>query len=302
MRHNRKTIGQRKWAPYLLVAPTVLLFAVLLVYPLGNVFYLSFQNRLLSRPKLDGFAGFDNFIRLFTDDPVFVEAFFNSVKWVVSEVGLQFVFGLAFALLLREKFRGCGFFRAVLFLPWALSGVLVSMLWSMMYFENVGVLNDLFSRIGLISEPVAWTGNVSTSFWSVVAAELWRGIPFFAIMVLAALQAIPDELYEACRVDGGGCLMSFRHITFPYIKETVILTTLLRVVWEFNSVDLILNLTGGGPIHRTTTLAVYLANTARRDGDFGYGSAIAVVSFFILLVFAFFYLKLSNYGKEENAV
>ena len=121
-------------------------------------------------------------------------------------------------------------------------------------------------------------------------------------MVLASLQAIPDELYEACRVDGGGKIMSFRHITFPYIKETVVLTTLLRVVWEFNSVDLILNLTGGGPIHKTTTLAVYLANTARRDGNFGYGSAIAVVSFFILLVFAFIYLRLSNYGKEEGAV
>ena len=296
---NKKKIN---WAPYILIAPTVILFACLLLYPLGNVFYLSFQNKLLSRPKLDGFAGLANFITLFTDDPVFWEAFLNSMKWVVAEVGLQFVFGLGIALLLKERFRGCGIFRAILFLPWALSGVLVSMLWSMMYFENVGVLNDLFQRLGIISEPVAWTGNINTSFWAVVVAELWRGIPFIAIMILASLQAIPDELYEACRVDGGGRIMSFRHITFPYIKETAVLTTLLRVVWEFNSVDLILNLTGGGPIHKTTTLAVYLANTARRDGNFGYGSSIAVVSFFILLVFAFFYLKLSNYGKEENAV
>ena len=296
---NKKKIN---WAPYILIAPTVILFVCLLLYPLGNVFYLSFQNKLLSRPKLDGFAGLANFITLFTDDPVFWEAFLNSMKWVVAEVGLQFVFGLGIALLLKERFRGCGIFRAILFLPWALSGVLVSMLWSVMYFENVGVLNDLFQRLGIISEPVAWTGNINTSFWAVVVTELWRGIPFIAIMILASLQAIPDELYEACRVDGGGRIMSFRHITFPYIKETAVLTTLLRVVWEFNSVDLILNLTGGGPIHKTTTLAVYLANTARRDGNFGYGSSIAVVSFFILLVFAFFYLKLSNYGKEENAV
>ena len=297
---KKGNVGKR--TPYLLIAPTVILFICLLIYPLGNVFYLSLQHKLLSRPKLDGFVGLENFIALLTADPVFWEAFWNSVKWVVAEVGLQFLFGLGISLLLKERFRGCGFFRAVLFLPWALSGVLVSMLWSMMYFENVGVLNDLFLKIGLIDDPIAWTGNTHTAFWSVVVAELWRGIPFFAIMVLASLQAIPDELYEACRVDGGGKIMSFRHITFPYIKETVVLTTLLRVVWEFNSVDLILNLTGGGPIHKTTTLAVYLANTARRDGNFGYGSAIAVVSFFILLVFAFIYLRLSNYGKEEGAV
>lgn len=302
MSKRTRTQLARKSVPYILIAPIVMLFICLLIYPLGNVFYLSFQNRLLSRPKLDGFVGFANYIKLFTGDPVFWEALFNSLRWVVSEVGLQLIFGLIVALILKQKFRGCGFFRAVLFLPWALSGVLVSMLWSMMYFENVGVLNDILQKLGIISRAIAWTGNPKTAFWSVVIAELWRGIPFFAIMVLASLQAIPDELYEACRVDGGGPIMGFRHITFPYIKETVVLTTLLRVVWEFNSVDLILNLTNGGPIHKTTTLSVYMANTARRDGDFGYGSAIAVISFFILLIFAFIYLRLSRFGNEEDSV
>ena len=292
----------RKSTPYLLIAPIVILFTCLLIYPLGNVFYLSFQNRLLSRPKLDGFVGFANYIKLFKEDPVFWESLYNSLRWVITEVGLQLILGMATALILKQKFKGCGFFRAVLFLPWALSGVLVSMLWSMMYFENVGVLNDILQRLGIINKAIAWTGNPNTAFWSVVIAELWRGIPFFAIMVLASLQSIPDELYEACRVDGGGPLMGFRHITFPYIKETVVLTTLLRVVWEFNSVDLILNLTNGGPIHKTTTLSVYMANTARRDGDFGYGSSIAVISFFILLIFAFLYLKMSKFGSEEDNV
>ena len=292
----------RKSTPYLLIAPIVILFTCLLIYPLGNVFYLSFQNRLLSRPKLDGFVGFANYIKLFKEDPVFWESLYNSLRWVITEVGLQLILGMATALILKQKFKGCGFFRAVLFLPWALSGVLVSMLWSMMYFENVGVLNDILQRLGIINKAIASTGNPNTAFWSVVIAELWRGIPFFAIMVLASLQSIPDELYEACRVDGGGPLMGFRHITFPYIKETVVLTTLLRVVWEFNSVDLILNLTNGGPIHKTTTLSVYMANTARRDGDFGYGSSIAVISFFILLIFAFLYLKMSKFGSEEDNV
>jgi len=299
---TNRILVNKKALPYLLIAPTVFLFLWLLVYPLGNVFYLSFQNRLLSRPKLDGFIGMSNFVKLFTADPVFWEALVNSGKWVITEVLLQLVFGLLTALILKKKFRGCGIFRAVLFLPWALSGVLVSMLWSMMYFENVGVINAIFQRLGILSHPIAWTGNTNTAFWSVVIAELWRGIPFFTIMLLASLQSIPEELYEACRVDGGGVASSFRHITFPYIKDTLVLTTLLRVVWEFNSVDLILNLTGGGPIHKTTTLSVYLANTARRDGDFGYGSAIAVISFFILLIFAILYLKLSKYDQEDEGV
>ena len=299
---KKKAQLARKSTPYLLIAPIVILFTCLLIYPLGNVFYLSFQNRLLSRPKLDGFVGFANYIKLFKEDPVFWESLYNSLRWVITEVGLQLILGMATALILKQKFKGCGFFRAVLFLPWALSGVLVSMLWSMMYFENVGVLNDILQRLGIINKAIAWTGNPNTAFWSVVIAELWRGIPFFAIMVLASLQSIPDELYEACRVDGGGPLMGFRHITFPYIKETVVLTTLLRVVWEFNSVDLILNLTNGGPIHKTTTLSVYMANTARRDGDFGYGSSIAVISFFILLIFAFLYLRMSKFGSEEDNV
>jgi len=250
---------------------------------------------------MNGFVGWENYVALLHDS-VFREALWNSLRWVFVEVGLQLVFGVGLALLLKQKFRGCGLFRAILFLPWALSGVLVSMLWSMMYFEHVGVLNDLLSRLGVIHKAIAWTGNMKTAFWAVVIAELWRGIPFFAIMVLASLQSIPNELYEACRVDGGGPWISFTKVTLPFIKETVVLTTLLRCVWEFNSVDLILNLTGGGPIHKTTTLSVYLANTARQDGDFGYGSAMAVVSFVILLVFAFVYLRASKYGEEEDTV
>lgn len=285
--------------PYLLMLPTILLLCWLLIYPVGNVFYTSLRQEMLSRPKQNAFIGFNNYLKI-AKDPVFREALWNSFRWVAAEVGLQMVFGLGLALILKKKFKGCGLFRAILFLPWALSGVLVSMLWSMMYYENVGVLNDLLQRLGVISKAVAWTGNKNTAFWSLVIAELWRGIPFFSIMLLASLQSVPDDLYEACRVDGGSPVQGFFYITLPYIKETLVLTTLLRSIWEFNSVDLILNLTGGGPVHKTTTLAVYLANTARKDGNFGYGSALAVISFFILLCFAASYLKLSGFGKEEE--
>lgn len=294
-------MGRKKiYAPYLLMFPTIALLCWLLIYPVGNVFYTSLRQEMLTRPKQNGFVGLDNYIKI-ASDPVFWEALRNSFKWVAVEVGLQLIFGLGLALILKKKFKGCGVFRALLFLPWALSGVLVSMLWSMMYYENVGVLNDILKRLGIISKAVAWTGNKNTAFWSLIIAELWRGIPFFSIMLLASLQSVPDELYEACRVDGGGAIANFIYVSFPYVKETLVLTTLLRTIWEFNSVDLILNLTGGGPIHKTTTLAVYLANTARKDGNFGYGSALAVISFMMLFFIAAAYLKLSRFGGEEEA-
>ncbi len=285
---------------YILIAPTLVMFAWLLVKPLAHVFLLSFQHKILTRPKLDAFIGLKNFHVMIFEDPVFWKALSNSAKWVVAEVSLQLIFGLAVALFLQKKFKGCGFARAIAFLPWALSGVLVSMLWSMMYFENVGVINDLLQKIGVIKRPIAWTGNLNTAFWSIIIAELWRGIPFFSIMLLASIQSIPHELYEACKVDGGNSYQSFRFITLPSIKDTIVITTLLRAVWEFNSVDLILNLTGGGPIYETTTLAVYLANTARKDGDFGYGSAISVVAFLILLLFCVVYLRLNDFTKETD--
>lgn len=285
--------------PYMLMLPTILLLCWLLIYPVFNVFFTSFRQEMLSRPKANAFIGFENYRKILSDS-VFWESLGNSLRWVVTEVGLQLVAGLGLALLLKKRFRGCGVFRAIIFLPWALSGVLVSMLWSMMYYENVGVLNDLLQKLGIIQKAVAWTGNKNTAFWSLVIAELWRGIPFFSIMLLASLQSVSEELYEVCRVDGGNAWQRFIYITIPNIKETLVLTTLLRIIWEFNSVDLILNLTGGGPIHKTTTLAVYLANTARKDGNFGYGSSLAVISFFILLFFAASYLKLSKFGNEEE--
>lgn len=300
--NEKRLLTPKRWgnlAPYLLMLPTIALLCWLLIYPVGNVFYTSLRQEMLSRPKQNAFIGLANYMKI-AGDKVFWEALGNSLRWVIAEVGLQLVGGLGLALILKKKFRGCGAFRAILFLPWALSGVLVSMLWSMMYYENVGVLNDLLQNLGIIHKAIAWTGNKNTAFWALVIAELWRGIPFFSIMLLASLQSVPDELYEACRVDGGSPFQGFFYITLPYVKETLVLTTLLRTIWEFNSVDLILNLTGGGPVHKTTTLAVYLANTARKDGNFGYGSALAVISFLILLVFAASYLKMSGFGKEEE--
>jgi multiple sugar transport system permease protein len=258
------------------------------------------QNYNLAAPFYDSFAGFDNFIKIFTEDKFFFPSLLTTLKWVVSQVGLQLIFGMIAAILLNKTFKFRGLVRAAAFIPWAISGVLASVMWSLMYNEHMGVINDMLMRLGIIHENQAWLANSSTAFISVVIAELWRGIPFFAITLLASLQSIPEELYEAARVDGAGRWKSFIFVTIPQLKNTIILTTLLRVIWEFNNVDLIFNLTGGGPAGSTTTLTMYIAKQAIHGSNFGYGSALTVISFGILLTFAIVYLKITRFEREEG--
>jgi multiple sugar transport system permease protein len=287
------------WIPYLFILPSFLIIATFLFYPIGTVFYYAFQHYDISAPFYNKFAGFDNFIKIFTADKLFFPSLWTSLKWVVSQVGLQLVFGLLFAVMLNQTFRLRGFVRAIAFIPWAISGVLASVMWSLMYNEHMGVFNDILMKLGIISEPQAFLASTSSAFIAVVIAELWRGIPFFAITLLASLQSIPEELYEASDIDGANKWESFIHITLPHLKNTIVLTTLLRTVWEFNNVDLIFNLTGGGPANSTTTLTMYIANLAVNGSDFGYGSALTVISFILLFVFAMVYLKITSYERED---
>ncbi len=294
-------LKQKKvWTPYLLILPAVILIAGVMLYPLCKTFYLAFQNYNPAMPFANGFAGFDNFIKIFTTDE-FYSSLWVSLKWVAALVLLQLVFGMVVALILNQNFRGRGFFRALVFVPWAMSGVLTAVLFSLIYNQNYGVLNDLLMKIGILSEPAAWLGNQHLVLGSVIVAELWRGIPFFAISLLAAMQGLPQDVYEAARVDGATKWQSFRFVTLPLLKDTIVLTTLLRTIWEFNSVDLIFSLTNGGPVGKTTTLSVLIANQALTTNNYGYGSAISVVSFFILAIVAVVYMKASGFGKGSDS-
>lgn len=299
-RSTKKSLFERNgFLAYLFIAPAIILIAVFLFYPVGNVFVSAFQHHNMMRPWADGPAGFDNFIQIFTNDTVFRSSLVISFRWVLAQVFFQLVFGMISALLLNRAFRMRGLVRTVMFYPWAISGVLTAMMWSMMYHQHTGVINAILLDLGLIESHIAWLANPSTVFGSVVVAGVWRGIPFFAIMILARLQTISADIYEACDVDGANSIQKFVYITLPHLKESIVLATLLRAVWEFNAVDLIMNLTDGGPARMTTTLTMYVVNTAVQDQNFGYGSALATVSFFMLLTFAIVYLKISRFGKED---
>jgi len=290
---------REKFLAYLFVAPAILLIAAFLFYPVANVFFYAFQHRNLMRPWADGPAGLDNFINIFTNDTIFLSSLVISFRWVLAQIFFQLTFGMIVALLLNQAFKGRGIVRTIMFYPWAISGVLTAMMWNMMYHQHVGVINAILLDLGIISSHIAWLSNPTFVFPSVIAAGVWRGIPFFAIMILARLQTISADIYEACDVDGASWMQKFIYITLPHLKEAIILATLLRTVWEFNAVDLIMNLTNGGPARLTTTLTMYIVDTAVTTQNFGYGSALATVSFVILLLFAIVYLKVSGFGKEE---
>ncbi|MFP3990453.1 sugar ABC transporter permease [Streptomyces sp. E11-3] len=285
--------------PYLLIAPAGLLMLGFIAYPVASVFYYSLQHYNPTKPWRNGFAGFDNYVKAFTEDPDFWRTLTFSFQWVFAEVTLQLLFGLALALIVNQTFIGRGVARAMVFSPWAVSGVLTSTIWLLLYNSQTGLTRYL-ADMGMGEHGTSWLSDTATVFPAVVVAELWRGVPFFAILILADLQSIPKDLYEAAEVDGAGRFQQFFHITLPHLKDAIILATLLRAVWEFNNVDLLYTLTGGGPAGETTTLPLRIAGIAVDSHDFGYASALTTVAFVILLFCSIVYLRLSKFGGEDK--
>ncbi|PJE98400.1 sugar ABC transporter permease [Streptomyces carminius] len=289
----------RRGLPYLLIAPAVLLMLGFIAYPMLSVLYYSLQHYNVTKPWRNGFAGADNFRKILFEDPLFWQTLVFSAKWVLVEVGLQLVFGLALALIVNQTFVGRGIARALVFSPWAVSGVLTTTIWILLYNPSTG-LSRYLADAGVGEYGTSVLSDTGTVFWAAVLAELWRGVPFFAILILADLQSVPKDLYEAASVDGASRFRRFRHITLPHLKDAIILSTLLRAVWEFNNVDLLYTLTGGGPAGVTTTLPLYVANTGIDGHDFGYASALTTVAFVILLFCSILYLRLSKFGGDDK--
>lgn len=286
-------------APYVLVAPAVILLLAFVAYPVGSVFYYSLQNHSVNQPWLNGFAGLGNFRHMLFHDPKFWSTLGFTLKWVVCEVALQLVLGLALALIVNERFRGRGLARAVTFAPWAISGVLTTEVWLLILNPSTG-LGKVEQYLGLGNGNIAPLAGSTGAFLGALVAELWRGIPFFAILLLADLQSVPQDLYEAARVDRANVFQRFRYVTLSHLRSAIILSTLLRAVWEFNNVDLLYTLTNGGPADSTTTLPLYIAQEAITAHNFGYGAGLTVAAFVILLVFSGAYLRVSRFGREDG--
>jgi multiple sugar transport system permease protein len=284
---------------YAYLVPAALCMLATVVVPIGLAIKMSLYNNVLYKPKEYHFAGLGNYVRL-VQDPVFWLTLWNSVVWVFGSVVLQFIAGFAAALLLQQAFRARALVRTLTLLPWIIPGVVVGLIWEWLYQPNYGVLNDLLMRAGLMQERVAWLSSPDLAMAAVVFANVWRGIPFFAIMLLAGLQAVPDELYEAAHVDGANVLQRFWHITLPLLRPIIVVATATRIIWTFNYADLIFVMTGGGPANATQITSTYTLVQAYSSLDFGYAAALSVVLLLVMLAFTAAYLRISKGVEETN--
>ena len=284
-------------ANYVYLLPAAICLGGTVLFPILKSIHMSLFHNVLSRPQDYRFIGLGNYLRL-VHDPTFWLTLKNSLVWVFCSVSIQFVLGFLGALLLNAEFRGRAFYRTLNLLPWIIPGVVVGLVWEYIYQPNYGPLNDILKRLGLLTVPIAWLSQPATAMASVIFTNIWRGIPFFSIMILAGLQAIPDEVYEAATVDGASVTQRFWHITLPMLRPIIVVATATRIIWTFNYADLIFVMTSGGPANATQITSSYTLLTAYTDLDFGYAATLSVVLLVIMLVFTALYLKFTK-GVES---
>lgn len=289
---------KRVSTPYVLLAPMLAFVCIFMIWPIINVFLMSLESYKVTKPNARHFIGLENFITIFTQDDLFLKTLGNTGIYVLLSVVFQTILGFWLAWLLTRKFKGRGIVRALALVPWAVAGLMVGIIWNLMLGQTYGVVNDLLRRAGLIEMNISWFSNGTIAMVAAVVANVWRGIPFFTISYMSALSSIPDDIYESAKIDGANSVATMFRITIPMIKDTIIFTTLLRAIWTFNAVDLIISLTDGGPNRGTTTLALYIMRTFTNNYDYGYASALAVISTLIMMVIAFIYIR---FGKIEQA-
>jgi multiple sugar transport system permease protein len=286
-------------AGYIYLLPAAVALGGTVLFPIVKAMHMSLYYNVLIKPREYRFVGLENYVRLLRDD-VFWLSLWNSLVWVFGSVGFQFLGGFAAALLLHQSFRGRAIVRTIALLPWVIPGVVVALIWEFLYQPNYGVFNDLLIRLGWLRDRVAWLSDPTLAMPAVIVTNIWRGIPFFAIMLLAGLQAIPDELYEAARVDGASVIQRFRHVMLPLLRPIVVVATATRVIWTFNYADLIVVMTDGGPANATQITSTYTFLQAYRVLDFGYAATLSVVLLLIMLAWTVFYLRVTR-GVESVA-
>ncbi|AZN42547.1 carbohydrate ABC transporter permease [Paenibacillus albus] len=295
---GKKTrFSSQLWFIWLCLLPVIILVLTFTYYPVVKGITLAFQDYNLMNVKNVKFIGLDNFRTIFHDNQ-FITALKNSLKWVFYSLIAQFVLGFILALVLNKPFKGRGVYQGLVFYSWALSGFLIGLIFKWLYNSQIGVVNDLLLRSGIIKERIGFLSDPHWAMFSVISANVWYGIAFFAIMLLAALQSIPGELFEAADIDGAGWMRKLINVIIPYIMPTIITTTLLRVIWIFSDPTLIYSMTNGGPAGMTNIVSSFMLSKVFGNGEYGLGSAVGIVMMVMLMLYTLFYLFAT---KSEKA-
>jgi trehalose/maltose transport system permease protein len=275
----------------LMAAPAIATILLVAIIPLAqtigdSLFKISLKFEDAPRP----FVGLDNYASVLSDDSWFNALGVTGLVAGVS-VAAELVLGMIIALLINRSFRGRGIFRASVLVPWALTTVVSAKMWAWIYDGRYGVINDLLMRLGVIDQPIIFLVKPDVTIWAMIAAEVWKTTPFMALLLLAGLQLIPQELYEATALDGASRWQAFWRVTLPLLKPTILVALLFRTIDAVRMFDLPRVLTNGGPGKSTETVVLYTYNTFFTSLNFGYGSTLAVMIFLIVVFVSFIYIK-----------
>jgi trehalose/maltose transport system permease protein len=297
-RKRRRSSLQRKQArlAWLMLLPALAAVAFVALYPLGQTIYYSFTNQqFLAGIEPTKWVGLANYKDLF-HDTLFRDAVVLTIKFTVITVVFEFVLGMIIALTVNSGFKGRGVMRAMMLVPWAIPTVVSARMWQWMYNDIYGVVNDLGVKLHLISHNVAWISQPNTALGSAAAVDIWKTTPFVALLLLAGLQVIPTELYEAARVDGASAWQQFWRITMPLLRPAILVALIFRTLDALRVFDIFNVFFGNRP--DTQTMAIFAQDTIVGTGDVGYGSAVCVAIFLIIGLFTVIYVTFMRVEEQ----
>ena len=278
---------KRQRVAYLFLIPAMVLFLLFVAYPVLNTLKTSLYSLRIQTLSQGGkFVGFQNFIKLAQDKTMLTSLVFT-VGFTVVSVILETVLGMACALIMNRTFKGQGVVRALILIPWCIPPIVSGLMWSYMFSESFGVINQALKAIGL--SPVMWVTGVKGAFSSMIIADVWKTSPYMSLLLLSGLKTVPGDIYEAASIDGAGKIQQFFFITLPVIKPVVLVSVMFRTIQSFRIYDLVKVLTDGGPNNVTQSLTMYTMKQYFTFGDLGYGAALAVLTFAVSLMIAMFF-------------
>jgi multiple sugar transport system permease protein len=293
-------IRRRSWAapnepqPFLffvLNSPAIILLLGLVFYPIAYSFWLSLHAYNLRQPARVRFIGLDNYATILSSDQFWAAAG-NTALFCAGSISLTVLLGTLLALLLNEPFPGRGLLRAVMLLPWAIPPVVNGLIWQWLLEGQHGLVNAMLMGAGLLDEPRAWLSQTSTAMAALILAQVWNHVPFVAVVMLAALQTVPDELYDSARIDGAGIMQRFRFVTLPWLSHALLLVLVTQTMVALRTFDIIYVLTGGGPGSATTVLAWLTYVTTFNLTDFGRGNAYAYIIALVTMTLSVIYIRI----------
>lgn len=290
------TIRQTRLA-WLLVTPTLLVVALVAGYPLAQVFYYSFHKADIAFVEPPVWIGLRNYTYLLTQDAEFREALWNTLKFTFFSVTLETILGLAIALVIHSNFRGRGLVRTAILIPWAIPTVVSAQMWKWMLNDIYGVINVMGVKLGLLANKIAFLANPATVLSSIIAVDVWKTTPFMALLLLAGLQLIPSDIYEAADIDGASKWQQFWSLTLPLLTPALVVALIFRTLDALRVFDVIFVMTGVNSA--TRSLAVYNRQQLIDFQDLGYGSTISVAILVIIFIFVFIYMRSVGRGVNE---